>query len=430
MPEDPNSITNLNNQATPPIDDNKEQSVSTPKREIVEDLSLLDIAKRKEEEIKKKEKKFKKIMLIIKIVFLVVGLSLLAFVIYLKTLPAVPLPPVRIDNPPEELPKPDPTIEWTQYKDEGLKIFVKYPPESKLITYNTPSNKLEIVYDSSVEDLSGVTEDNLNQGYIFRVTPLNIGIRTIERITEIKRDSFKTRCPTAALFTNISKTLVDTVDARTFDIKNCNSDYKVYYTPRFGIYYEIAQIFKGDFGVRQQYKSTTDEIFLSFKFFPEGGILPEEPFKTYINERDKFLFIYPNLDDTCCDIQAPPVIGIVKEVVLANKDTYVDINQMDGIGVFTYNLQKNFDAFLYDQKQLMIEEYKVVNGYAPEIEDLPFKLGKIDAQLLKGYSWRGTNFIYAQIPKKNIAIIFSIKSTNKEFEDKILNESLSTFETF
>ena len=111
-----------------------------------------------------------------------------------------------------------------------------------------------------------ILQENLKQGYIFRITPLNIGIRTIDRITEIKRDSFKSRCPTTAVFSEITSTLVDTVDARTFDIRNCNSDYKVYYSPRFNIYYEIAQIYKGDFGVRQKFKSTTDEIFISFKY--------------------------------------------------------------------------------------------------------------------------------------------------------------------
>ncbi|RJR28249.1 hypothetical protein C4561_00100 [candidate division WWE3 bacterium] len=398
-----------------------------PKKQ--EDIGLVELAKKREEEIEQKKKKFNKIMFAVKMVVLAIALLITAYIIYIKSIPTPPPPEFKVEDKPEVIPEPEPAKEWTQYKNEGLKIFVKYPPESEIYAYENPNNKIEIVYDSTAEDLSTVTEENLSQGYIFRITPLNIGIRTIDRITEIKRDSFKSKCPEAAIFSVISKTLVDEVDARTFDIKNCDSDYKVYYSPRFGIYYEIAQIYKGDFGVRQKYKSTTDEIFLSFKFFPEGEILPEEPFKTFISEQMKFLFIHPNLDDTCCDIQAPPAQGARKLVVLAKPDTYVDLNQMDGIGVYTYYLSTDFDKFISEQKQLLIEEFKVVKGFAPDAQDVPVKLGNIDAIMLKGYSWRGTDFVYAIMPNK-IMIIFSIKSTNEEFEKTIIEETLATFETF
>ncbi|OGC70226.1 hypothetical protein A2415_00965 [candidate division WWE3 bacterium RIFOXYC1_FULL_39_7] len=399
---------------------------------IIDDSGLIELAKKREEEIEQKRKKFNRIMFFAKIGLLIIGILIAAYIIYWKSTPTPPPPDFKVEDKPEPLPEPEPLTEWTQHKDEGLKIFVKYPPESRLFTYDTPSNKVEIVYDSMADDFSTVTEENLKQGYIFRITPLNIGIRTIDRITEIKRDSFKSRCPTTAVFSEITSTLVDTVDARTFDIRNCNSDYKVYYSPRFNIYYEIAQIYKGDFGVRQKFKSTTDEIFISFKFFPEGETLPEEPFKTYINEQLKFLFIHPNLDDTCCTIQGPPIQEARKEVVLVKPDTYVDQNTMDGLGVYIYNLRaaQTFEAFISAQKQLLIEEYTVVRGVAPKTEDSAIMVGQYESQMLKGYSWRGTYFVYTFIPQKNIVIIFSIKSTTPEFEKTILEETLKTFETF
>lgn len=408
---------------------NPQENKEVPQEFVQPEETLVDLAKVKKAEIKKKKKTFDKIILGLKFLLIFIVLGVGAYFVLQKPEDTV-VPKFIIEEPNVE-PDDETDSEWNLYKDEGLKIFIKHPQEATVIK-SEETNKLEVVFEKDSQDPNIITEKSLNQGYIFRVSPLNIALKDLDKITKIKLDSFKSKCPETASFGDISKTLLDTVAARNFTVSNCDVDYEVTYSPRFGIYYEILQIYKGDLGIKQQYKSITDEILLSFRYFPEDDETIIEPFQTYINERDKFLFKHPNFDSECCDFPKPTSQGNpVKIIVLGEKETFADKDNFNGFAVFVEKIGKEgYDSYLSIQKQSLKEDYSIVTGNQPITEDLNIKLGELEGALLKGYSWRGYNMIYLKLPRTEKALILTIKNTTGEKFDETMRKVYESFEFF
>jgi hypothetical protein len=392
----------------------------------IDDTGLSEIAAKRQKDIQARKKRFNLIVRLVAIL-IVVG-AIVGIVLNLKkqhTPP--PVTPIIVENPPEEIVEEKPVEstedQWTLYKSEELKVFVKYPKIAMMNDISNVYRKIEIVFQKDMDRKTVFDEKSLTEGYLFRISPLTLGIRNLDEIARIKMDSFRVKCPTTAQFSDISKTMVDTVDARTFAISNCDGDYVVTYVPRFGIYYEFVQFYKGNFGIRQQYRSATDEIMMNFRFFPEGHAEPEGPFKTYINDQFKFLFIHPNMDTGCCSFAAPPLRNIKGVITIADKETFKDQNNFDGIGFFSYTFdmqRESLQSIVDGQKQVLIEDYKVVAGKDPETETTETKVGQYDALMLKGFSWRGDTLIYAKTPANNRLLIIMLKNiTGTSFDEKV-----------
>ena len=405
----------------------------------IDDRGLLELSQQKrEQEIEKKRKRFRKWMIVLKVILVFITLYI-ADRIYEVQKNKVSPPAFTVEQKPQEqAPPEDPykntdTTTWTLYRNQKIRVFIRHPSDATVIETEKPALRVDIIYDKNNLNPTEVNESSPSEGYIFRVTPLDVVIRTIDGVTQTKMESFKTKCPSAAIFSRANKTTISGLEARTFEILNCDGDYLVSYVQKFGIYFEIVQLYKGDFGYKQKYRAILEEILRAFKLFPENEI-PIGPFKTFVDDKNKISFKHPNLDETCCEATPPPLNELSTIVLLGDKTTFKDNNNFDGVGVYISTNRyrsSSFNNTIESQKKLLKEDYKVVRGYDAVTEDGPIKVGKYDGVILKGYSWRGNDLIYVELPNQYSPrlIVFSIKNlTGEEFQKKVL-DILSSFET-
>lgn len=410
----------------------------------INDESLEDIGRKRDFQIKQKRAFFNKVKLIAIILFVTSAGLLISYIITERQRTTAPTKPIVIDTPtPTNVQEPAST--WELDRDDNLKVFVKVPPEAKLFTAQNPST-LSIVFSKNEPDFSKVDTSNLSDGYIFRITPLSVGTRDLNKLTEIKRESYKIQCPSTANITPAHGTKVDTIDSTYFEVFNCNVDYKISYVPRFGIYYEIAQIYRGDIGVGQQYKTQTEELLRAFRFFPEDSPRPYDPNASYFNDDYNFSIKYPTaLDTTCCELLGPAggnniteTKAIQKLLVGAYLPTFKDKNNFDGVAFYlvTYgNQQKiktDFNTFVNEQKSKLVEDYKIVKGTLPTIADEDIKVGQYTGKLLKGYHWQGSNLIFLDVSASRKTAFFVIVTRNNSGEEfqKIIDGILQSYEFF
>ena len=411
-------------------------------QEEVHEESLEELGAKREYQIKQKRIFFNKIKAVA-IVLAITGIGLLvSYIIYERQRTTAPVRPVVIDDTPEE-PK-EPASTWELHRDDNLKVFVKIPPEAKLFTHTAPS-KLEVVYARNEEDFSKINVETLTDGYIFRITPLSLGARDLDKIVEIKRESFRIQCPSTAVISLAQDSLVDSINSKFFTVSNCNVDYIVSYVPRFGIYYEIAQIFRGDVGVGQQHRAKTQELLTSFRFFPEDSPKPYDPNITYFHEGYNFSIKYPdNMDTGCCDLQGPAEANnqakgkdTGKLLVAAYLPTFKDKNNFDGFALFLQNVSSRqnttFGDYIAEQKQKLYEDYKVVTGNEPVGTEEDIQVGKLTGHVLHGYHWQGSDIIFVDLSdgqRSKVYLSIVIKNVSGEEFTQVMNKILSTFEFY
>ncbi|NMB69593.1 hypothetical protein GYA27_00095 [candidate division WWE3 bacterium] len=418
-----------------------EDTINTPQPTQPEE-SLEELGTKRDFQIRQKKIFFRKVVAVL-IILSIIGIGLfVSYIILQRQRTTAPTKPVVLEEVPEEPEKPEDI--WELHRDDNLKVFLKIPPEAKLYTYTNPS-KVEIVYARNETDFSKINEQTLTDGYIFRVTPLSLGVRDISKITEIKRESFRIQCPESATISDAQDSLVDTIDAKFFTVSNCNVEYIVSYVPRFGIYYEIAQIFRGDIGVGQQHRAKTQELLAAFRFFPEDSPKPYDPNVTYYHDKYNFSIKYPdNMDTSCCDLEGPAKANNQTEdkdtgklLVAAYLPTYKDKNNFDGFGLFLQVLSRRdkipFQDYLTEQKQRLYEDYKVVTGNDPVGTEEDIQVGKFTGHVLRGYHWQGTDIIYVDLSaelKIQAYLAVVVKNISGEEFSQVMNKILESFEYY
>ena len=189
----------------------------------INDESLEDIGRKRDFQIKQKRAFFNKVKLIAIILFVTSAGLLISYIITERQRTTAPTKPIVIDTPtPTNVQEPAST--WELDRDDNLKVFVKVPPEAKLFTAQNPST-LSIVFSKNEPDFSKVDTSNLSDGYIFRITPLSVGTRDLNKLTEIKRESYKIQCPSTANITPAHGTKVDTIDSTDRKSTRLNSSH-------------------------------------------------------------------------------------------------------------------------------------------------------------------------------------------------------------
>jgi len=396
----------------------------------------------KEKEVKKKKHVFLALFTIVGAATLSVILLLGGFSVYKKYLASR----VQVVAPVQEPEAPQSTeaitypVEKTiKYKSDNLKISLVYPKDARLADStegDEQTKKLEIYFskDASITDGSGAISDlAISDGYIFRVSTFATTVRNLDEIAKVKKESIIGTCPETSEFSETFPTTIDGIESRVFEVKNCRGDFSITYTPKFGVYYAFEQIYKGDIGYKQIQKAATQEILGSIRFYPEEAG-PEQPYETFTNENPKFSFEHPKFDGSCCDIQGPPNnIRAQKIITLADKENFVGATNFDGLSVFYYRpssqAESNFNTFLENQKNTLIDDYAVVRGTTPKLQEMSIKVGDRNAVLLRGYSWRDVDLIYVSVERQggNYFLIISVKNvTGDKFEAKI-DRILSSF---
>ncbi len=306
-----------------------------------------------------------------------------------------------------------------QYKSGNLRLSLEYPKEAKMEDkWETPgqTKRLEISAES----------------YIFRVSTFTTTIRKIDDIAEVKKEAVAESCPTTATYSDIVEVTIDGTEGRSFEAYNCDGDFTITYILKNNTYYEFAQFYKGDIGYKQTQKAITQEILDSVRFYPDPSV-PKGPVQTYTNNDYKFSFEHPWLDSQCCDVSGP-AYDSEKLIVLGDKSTYLDKDHQDAIGIYIHHYLNydSYDSYLDKQRKSLADDYVVVRGTQPKLQEISLKVGGRDAILLRGYSWRDNDLIYVDLGPggKEGALVISVKNTSGEEFQKVVDEILSSFKFF
>lgn len=395
----------------------------------------------KVKEVKKQKGFFYILFSIFAAIFALSLITIISYSVYLNYFaPRIQIVPTQPTEEPQDPQTVNHVVEKTvQYKSDNVKLSLEYPKEAKLVDTwgNTnQTKKLEIFFSKDagvLESSESITDSKISEGYIFRISIFTANIRNMDDIAKVKKESVQASCPDTAEFSDTYPITINGMDSRFFEVKNCRGDFTITYTPKIGVFYAFEQIYKGDLGYKQKQKASTQEILDSVRFYPEPTG-PVQPYDTYTNNDYRFSFEHPRFDDKCCTLEGPPTnTNAARLVTLADKTTFVDANNFDGISVFIYRLMGgedgSYENFLQNQKKTLIDDYIIVRGTNPKLQEVSLKLGDKDAVLLRGYSWRDNDLIYCNIDLdgNNSALILSVKNmTGDKFEEKV-DRILSSF---
>jgi len=373
----------------------------------------------KEEEIEEKKNKFyKKLKLISLGTLVLISIAiLLSFVriIYIKTKDThVVNPEDKSTMPGQEIiiieKDPAEVEEWEIYSSEKYIFSVDYPKGDALFVSDLSEDKFSVeIRSSNIIPDKKPNGENLVKGYIFHVIPLKLSASDLERAAKIKRDWYVSLCPETATIYQTSGRTVANLAAVGFDINDCNSDYAINYIAANDFVYEVMQVYKGDLGFEQIYKSRTNQI-LSSLLIDED--LPEaSPTVLYEEKRVGFTFEYPrDMDSNCCTVPAPPQDYLVTLVTLAENDN------SDALA-FYYSYRNNgvnFGDYVESQKMKLSDEYTIVKNKSPEGKETEMTISGQRAVMLSGYSWRGNDIIYIPIPRKQNVLMISKMNVSEE----------------
>lgn len=395
----------------------------------------------KEKKVVRKKRSFSFVMVLIGTAALISVITFGAFYIYKKYLaPRVPIViQPKIDEPlPPTIEEP-PVKETVVFKSDSLKLSLVYEKSAKLFEtsdFATQKKKIEIYFsnDTDIKESSeSVDANSISNGYIFKISTFVPSVRNLDEIVRVKKESVVAACPNTALFSETYAAPINGIDSRFIDVRNCNGDFTISYTPKFGMIYAIEQVYKGDLGYKQLNKAKTQEIMDSIRFYPEPTAEPE-PFQTYTNDAYKFSFEHPYFDVDCCNLEGPPsTTRTDKLLTLADKETFINEDNFDGFAIYGYKIgwggENSYEAFLEKQKKTLVDDYVVVKGAEPTLQEITTQIDGKEAVLLRGYTWRENDLIYCKIAEDKVLIISVKNMTGDNFESK-LDKIFSSFKFF
>ena len=416
-----------------PIQNQKQEVTSIFQQNSQAPEPIIDI-KKKEKEILKKKTTFKLLMILL--IILVLALLLIPTLTKKHSIENKPITQ-EINEEENKIKQQEVEAEKkVRYNSDEFKLSLDYPKEAGggggVINYEDQIKRLEIPYDKQGGS-EIVTPENLKEGYILRISTFLTSQRDLDQITQVKKDAFVAECPETATVSDTTEVTIDGIDGRSFEVINCELDYKITYLVKDGINYEFAQMYKGDIGYKQYYKAKTEEIMNSIKFYIDN--VEKGPTETYTNDEYGFSLEHPLFASDCCDMAAPITDKSTAIVVLGDTKTLIDRSNFDGFGIFIddTHYKKDFNTYLDEQEKTFIDDYKVVRGETPKLENISIKVGDRDAVMLKGYSWRGYTFVYVDITKKEgneTSLIISIKNTSGDSFERTMDEILKSFKFF
>jgi hypothetical protein len=341
------------------------------------------------------------------------------------------------------------------YKSDLFRLTLDYPERAKLVEKEIEGEnpqKLVISHDDHIfkeyfdpnkdikqitDELPEISEEELEQGFIFKITLLSLP-REIDEVVEIKRASFKQECPSSSVINEGFGLLVDEIESSSFYVDNCYGSHRITYVPRFGIYFEIHQIYAGDIGYRHKFTAITDDILNSVDFYLSDEEIPiYEPFLTYIDERYNLKFKYHSeFEKNCCDIFEPVPNVRFAHLVTFGAPLIENNNDYSKYGLFVTNHYRSkkfsdrlpsFEGTYQEHKNLLVTDYKLVTGNTPEIREEEIVLGGKKAYRLKGVSFRGYELIYVS-DNGNSTFVFVIDAQEDVDFEPYLQKILETFE--
>jgi len=266
-------------------------------------------------------------------------------------------------------------------------------------------------------------EKDLQEGYLVKISVFEGIERDIQDLAQRKIEKFKLECPTQREIGNLYGTTINGISGVAFEVKNCDQDYIIRFVNFEGFVFEIAQIYRGDIGFKQQYKAKTDSIVWSINW--RWQLQERPPTTTIRNEEFLIEIAHPWLNTTCCDITKPSLERLKKIAILTKlKEENVILAKEepnDKLGVFAIKREgKGFELFINEQKQALIQEYKVVEGKNPSgLSENNVRVGTLEGIRLQNYAWWGT-VIYVNHSQADAFLIIVIPNgISKDFEGVI-----------
>jgi len=307
------------------------------------------------------------------------------------------------------------TNEWEIYSSEKYGFSFDYPKgDSLTVSDNSEDSFVVQVLSQDIIPENNATGENLVKGFIFQITPLKLESRDLESAVNVKRDSFVASCPETADITDIVDTKISDLEGRGFKIYSCNADYSVNYVAYGNYIYEITQIFKGDVGFKQVYKAKTNQILQSINI--EQNI-PDTPTHIAYASPYGFSFLYPSyFDSDYVDVPEPPQVTAKKLIVIAENDN----TNAAGFFYAKMDTELNFESYVQQQTQLLIDDYTVVKGRAPDGIKTELTVDTAGAVVLTNYTWEGNTLIFIPLNKPGRALVISKTNMSDELFNNIL----------
>lgn len=324
--------------------------------------------------------------------------------------------PVIIETPDTKQTTRERKEEFLTYTDDKYGFMFTYLSDASIkgqVTFGGQIKTVTASYTRSGES----NEENLTDGYIFKVVVFAQPDKTLEEYVNTKRNFFISTCDKNSSVSEIAPEQFGIIEISKLQVQNCPLDYVEYFLQEGANIIEIALIDKGDLGYKQQYKNTLGQIFASFKLTERGGNTNgnEETFRSFVHG---FSFKHPKLDSTCCDVKGP-LVGSFEKVVILGKDAG---NEGIGIYVEAKALESmTFDEFINSQKSSLRENYIRVAGREPKSSDFEIVLDNVTGVTLKNYAW-WADITYVPIPssRKILVIVKSLKWEDEEAFNQIV----------
>jgi len=346
-------------------------------------------------------------------------------------------PRFNVTQAPTPTPEEEPAKQWKSFTTSQHGITFSYSVEAYLEKSNPFSQDSPVykaIFRGKRQDEGLITETNLSDGYIFKVTVnTNPENRSLLDLTQNKKSSFAFNCPDLAEISDITATKIDGLAAQTFSVINCNSDFKVTFVVSKNFVYEIDQIFRGDIGFKQKYETDTDEIVLSLKIDRELPP-PEDPIVTFASTAHGFSFMHPRFNTECCQVPSPIYGNFLNTGRFHFVDTSLGVPEknkpFDGFGIFVDinggETPMPFETYLDNEKKALLEDYRIITGRNPDESEEKIKIGGVEAVLLKGYAWWG-DVIMLQIPNTSrVMLISKTEFLPGSFRD-VFNDIMNSF---
>ncbi len=423
--------------------ESKETSKENPqeKENTVQDTSGGISQKQKQtEEIKsektprqKKQKKKFHLSFVWKLLIFILVLVIGGFIYFFLTMESPPRveDPEPEDNPPAVRPEEPSPIKT--YKSDEFHFSVQYNKEEhELREISADGNQPKQFWIIYKGDSQGEikTESDLTDGYILKISAYKGIDRGVTDLARRKREKYSLECPGIVEIGDVYGSNISGVDATSFNVINCPQNYVESFVQFRGNVIEFAQIYRGDIGFRQSYKAQTEQILRSIEWEHNPAEQPE--IEQFTHREFQLSFIHPLLNTSCCSVTSPSLQGLRKVVVLADPARKNDEGEvLDKFGIFAYPVKReSFQLFLNQQKQALIQEYKVVEERNPtDLSEQRVQIGGYDAFKLVNYAWWG-DVIYMDHPNSD-ADYFLVFVMPNEVSDEfrgVINEVLSTFE--
>ncbi|KKU48879.1 MAG: hypothetical protein UX69_C0009G0009 [candidate division WWE3 bacterium GW2011_GWA2_46_9] len=348
-----------------------------------------------------------------------------------------------ISSQKQELPAPptytllqsDIMSEWIRYENSRFNFAVTRPKEITLYeptNQNTNPEVYKFVYTGTTQKEQNPDKDeNLTDGFILNVlVHKNLQNTDILDLATKKRQNYVINCPRTALVSQQKDEQIAKHTSKSFEVTDCIVNYKETFVRDRGIVFELVQIYKGDLGFKQAYKSKIQEVQNTFEFINIPASQVE--WKIVTDDSHAISFEHPSLDASCCKIQSPAKSQTIDSIgIYTDKNTVKEGTnaQFDGFGVFVEKKPaKMFDAYVEDQKNALLEDYRLVVGRNPTaLKEEKIVVDGVEGTLLKGFAWWADELVYVPHKSKStIVIIVKTQQSGGSF-DETFGKVLETF---